>query len=140
MYEQVDTLLSNPFVRTLAYYSVAILALVIFLAIFELLTKYNGWAEIKKGNMAAAMAIGGKIFGICNIFRFAIVSETESFYQTFIWASYGYVLLVVAYYIFEFMTPFFNVDREIEKDNRAVGLLSMIISIALSYIIGSSIS
>lgn len=138
MHEELDSLLTNPFLKTLAFYSVGILALIIFLTLFELVTRYNGWTAIKNGNVAAAMSISGKIFGICNIFRFAIQSG-DSFYQTFIWGSYGFVLLLIAYFIFEFMTPYFKVDREIVNDNRAVGLISLAISVSLSYIIGSSI-
>lgn len=138
MQKEVDAWLENSYLETLAYFSVAILVLILFLAVFEIVTKYKGWEEIKRGNVAVSMAIGGKIFGICNIFRFAIESN-DSLYQTLIWASFGFVLLLLAYYIFEFLTPVFKIDTEIEKDNRAVGLISMIISISLSYVIGASI-
>jgi putative membrane protein len=135
---EIDGLMENPYFETLAYFSVAVLALVIFLAIFEMVTKYKGWEEIKKGNVAVAMAVGGKIFGIGNLFRFAISSK-ESIYDSLLWAGFGFVLLVLAYFIFEFLTPVFKVDEEIKHDNRAVGLISMMISISLSFVIGSSI-
>jgi len=138
MNEEVDVLLSNPFLETLAFFSVAVLALVVFLAIFEFVTRYNDWEEIKNGNVSVAMAIGGKIFGICNIFRFAIMNN-DSILHSLIWASIGFVLLLVAYFIFEFLTPVFKIDAEIQKDNRAVGLLAMIISISMSYVIGASV-
>ena len=57
--------------------------------------------------------------------------------------GWGYMvlsLLLIGYFIFEFMTPRFKIDEEIQKDNRAVGFLSMIISIALSFVIGAGIS
>ena len=117
----------------------AILALIVFLSLFEFVTKYSNWKEIKNGNVAVAMATGGKIFGICNIFRFAILSN-DSIYCGLIWASFGFVLLLVAYFIFEFLTPNFRVDEEIFKDNRAVGFISMVISIALSFVIGASVA
>lgn len=139
MNEEVDLLLSNPYLETLAFFSIAILALIVFLAIFEMVTRYNDWAEIKKGNVAVAMALGGKIFGICNIFRFAILNN-DTILHSIVWASFGFLLLLAAYFIFEFLTPVFKVDPEIEKDNRAVGLLSMIISISLSYVIGASVT
>ncbi|SDC00304.1 putative membrane protein [Paenibacillus sp. UNCCL117] len=131
--------MSNPFVETLAFFSVAVLALVVFLAIFELVTKYKDWDEIKKGNVAVAMATGGKIFGICNIFRFAILNN-DSLLVSLTWAAYGFVLLLVAYFIFEFLTPYFKIDEQIQQDNRAVGLISMILSISLSYVIGASVT
>ncbi|MGO4268552.1 DUF350 domain-containing protein, partial [Paenibacillus sp. TAF58] len=74
MNEEVDVLLSNPYLSTLAFFAVAVVALVVFLTIFEMVTKYDDWAEIKKGNFSVAMATGGKIFGICNLFRFAILN------------------------------------------------------------------
>lgn len=139
MNEEVDVLMANPFLETLGFFSVAVVALVVFLAIFEMVTRYKDWDEIKKGNLSVAMAIGGKIFGICNIFRFAI-SNNDTIFHSLVWAGYGFVLLLVAYFIFEFLTPVFKIDHEIQKDNRAVGLLSMIISISLSYVVGASVA
>ncbi|MDF2670803.1 MAG: rane protein [Paenibacillus sp.] len=138
MVEEVDVLMANPYMETLAFFSVAILALIVFLAIFEFVTRYNDWAEIKKGNVSVAMALGGKIFGICNIFRFAILNN-DTILHSLIWASFGFVLLLITYFIFEFLTPVFKIDQEIEKDNRAVGLLSMVLSVSISYVIGASV-
>lgn len=138
MLEEVDLWLDNPYISTAAYFSVTILLLVVFLAIFELVTRYKDWQEVKRGNVAVAMAIGGKIFGICNIFHY-IIPRFDSFYEAMLWAIYGYGLLLLSYFIFEFLTPVFKVDEELSKDNRAVGLLSMVISISLSFVIGASI-
>ncbi|MGG1574914.1 DUF350 domain-containing protein [Fictibacillus sp. NRS-1165] len=128
----------NPFIQTAANYSVVVLFLVIFLAVFEVVTRYQNWVEIKKGNLAVAMATGGKIFGIANIFRYSI-GQNDSLPQMMAWGLFGFVLLLAGYFIFEFLTPRFNIDEEIENDNRAVGLISMVISIGLSFVIGSGI-
>lgn len=130
---------SNPYVLTAAYFAAAMLAVVIFLAVFEMVTKYKDWDEIKRGNVSVAMATGGKIFGICNIIRYSI-EHNDGIGHMLLWSTYGSFLLLVAYFVFEFLTPMFKVDEEIAADNRAVGLLSMVISIALSYVIGASIS
>ncbi len=137
--KEVDFLLSNPYVETLAFFSIAVLALIVFLAIFELVTKYKDWEEIKNGNLSVAMATGGKIFGICNLFRFAILNN-DSVLHSLIWAGYGFILLLVAYFIFEFLTPYFKIDEQIQKDNRAVGFLSLVISVSLSYVIGACVT
>jgi len=131
--------MANPYLQTLAYFSVAIVALVVFLAVFEMVTKYKDWQEIKKGNVSVAMATGGKMFGIGNIFRFSILNN-DTLPESLIWAAFGFVLLLLAYFIFEFLTPFFKIDEEIAKDNRAVGLLSMILSVSLSYVIGACVT
>lgn len=130
---------TNPLVETAGYFSVVVLCLIVSMVIFELVTKYNNWQEIKKGNVAVAMATGGKIFGVTNIFRFSI-ERHNSLLEMIGWGLYGFALLIFAYLLFEFLTPKFKVDEEIEKDNRSVGFISLIISVGLSFVIGASIS
>jgi putative membrane protein len=129
----------NQYIQIAAYYSVVILCMIVFLAIFEVVTKYRNWEEIKKGNMAVAMATGGKIFGIANIFRFSI-EQQDSLLRMMGSGIFGFVLLLAGYFIYEFLTPKFRIDEEIQNDNRAVGFISMVISIGLSYVIGAGIS
>lgn len=128
----------HEMVRTAANFSVAVLCIVVFLAVFELVTKYKNWEEIQKGNMAVAMATGGKIFGIANIFRYALAHH-ESLLSMVGWGVYGFLLLLATYFIYEFLTPKFNIDDEIANDNRAVGFISMVISVGLSFVIGEGI-
>lgn len=113
--------------------------MIVFLAIFELVTKYRNWEEIQNGNVAVAMATGGKIFGIANIFRHSI-EQHDSLITMIGWGVFGFFLLLIAYFIYEFLTPKFRIDDEIQNDNRAVGLISMVISVGLSYVIGAGIS
>ncbi|RIW37751.1 DUF350 domain-containing protein [Bacillus salacetis] len=129
----------NDFVQTAGNYSVVVLFLILFLSVFELVTKYKNWEEIKKGNMAVAMATGGKIFGIANIFRHSI-AENDTLLTTIGWGVFGFILLLSGYFIYEFLTPKFKIDEEIENDNRAVGFISLVISVGLSYVIGAGIS
>ncbi|NDI35119.1 DUF350 domain-containing protein [Chengkuizengella sediminis] len=132
-------MLEHQYLSTVLFYSVVIISILISLFIFELVTRYKNWEQIQKGNLSVAMATGGKIFGIANIFRFSI-EHNDSLVQTIQWGAFGFLLLLIAYFIFEFMTPKFNVDKEIEKDNRAVGLLSLLISVGTSFVIGASIT
>ena len=126
-------------IETAGYFSVVVLCLIVAMVIFEIVTKYKNWEEIKSGNLAVAMATGGKIFGVTNIFRFSIEQHTTLF-EMIGWGFFGFVLLIFAYLLFEFLTPKFKVDEEIARDNRSVGLISMTISVGLSYVIGASIS
>jgi len=128
----------NIIVITAARYSVVVICTVVFLAIFELVTSYKNWEEIRKGNIAVAMATGGKIFGITTIFRFSI-EHNDSLLQTVGWGSFGFVLLLLGYFIFEFLLPTIKVDEEIGKGNIAIGLLSMVFSIGMAFVIGASI-
>ncbi|HSP21102.1 MAG TPA: DUF350 domain-containing protein [Planococcus sp. (in: firmicutes)] len=130
---------THPLVETAGYFSVVVLCLIVSMMIFELVTKYKNWEEIKKGNVAVAMATGGKIFGVTNIFRFSI-EQHNSLAEMIGWGLYGFALLIFAYLLFEFLTPRFKVDEEIENDNRSVGFISLTISVGLSFVIGASIS
>lgn len=129
----------HPLVETAGYFSVVVLCLILTMVLFEIVTKYKNWQEIQKGNMAVAMATGGKIFGVANIFRYSIDNH-NSLPEMIGWGLYGFALLIVAYFLFEFLTPKFNIDREIENDNRSVGFISLSISVGLSFVIGASIS
>ncbi|MBK3493511.1 DUF350 domain-containing protein [Viridibacillus sp. YIM B01967] len=128
-----------PVVETAGYFSVVVLCLVLSMVIFEIVTKYKNWVEIKNGNVAVALATGGKILGVCNIFRYSI-ERHNSLIEMIGWGVFGFTLLIFAYVLFEFMTPRFKVDDEIEKDNRSVGFISFTISVGLSFVIGASIS
>lgn len=129
----------HPLVETAGYFSVVVLCLVVSMVLFEVVTKYKNWEEIRKGNVAVALATGGKILGVCNVFRYSIERHT-SLIEMLGWGLYGFSLLIFAYFLFEFLTPLIKVDEEIAKDNRSVGFISCTISIGLSFVIGASIS
>lgn len=138
MEQALDQWLDNPYFASVAFFSVATLALIVFLFCFEFAVRYKTWDEIRNGNLSVAMATGGKIFGICNLFRFSIQSG-DSLYESLVWAAFGFVLLLAAYFVFEFLTPVFRIDDEIRRDNRAVGFIAMMISVSLSYVIGATV-
>lgn len=48
--------------------------------------------------------------------------------------------LIVSMALFEVVTLTIDVDKEIEKDNRAVGFISFTISVGLSFVIGANIA
>lgn len=128
----------NQLVQLTGYYSVVVLCIIVAMAVFELVTKYHNWEEIRKGNVAVAMATGGKIFGLANIFRYSIL-QNDSVLTMIGWGAFGFFLLLAGYFIFEFLTPGFKIDEEIKNNNRAVGLISLIISVSLSYVIGAAL-
>lgn len=134
----MESLLHNQYFATAAYFAVSGLAMIVFLSIFELVTRYRVWHELKQGNLSVAMATGGKIFGIANIFRYSIQAHA-SMGQALIWATFGFLLLLVSYFVFEFMTPSYKIDEEIAKDNRAIGFMAMALSVGFSFIIGASL-
>lgn len=129
----------NVYVITIANFVLAVISIVIFIAIFEIVTKYKVMEEIKKGNVSVALATGGKILAIGIILAFSIYSN-DTLWQTFLWGAFGFLLQLIAYFLYEFFTPKFKVDEEIANDNRAVGLLSFSLSITFALVIGASIT
>lgn len=124
---------------TLTCFIISSLIILFTVFVFVKLTKYDDWAEITKGNAAAAMALGGKVFGVGNIMRYAIITN-DTPGQTVIWGLVGLALLILVYLAFEWLTPRLNVNDEIASGNIAVGLMAMIFSITFSFLIGASIS
>lgn len=133
----MDSFWENTYVEIAARFSVVILCTVMFLAVFELVTSYKNWEEIKNGNFAVAMATGGKLFGIATIFRYSI-EHNDTILQSIGWGVFGFILLLVSYFIFEFLTPNIKIDEEIGNGNRAVGFISMLISVGMAFVIGAS--
>ncbi|MCD5323852.1 MULTISPECIES: DUF350 domain-containing protein [Pontibacillus] len=130
----------EPFLWTFYYFVVAIVVVFIGLIIFENLTsRYKDWEEIKKGNTAIALSIAGKIIGICIILSFAIYHSLQLM-DTLIWGAYGVVLQMIAYLLFEVMTRRFSVEKQLQENNVAVGIVTMGVSIGLAFVIGASIT
>ncbi|MFZ5649730.1 MAG: DUF350 domain-containing protein [Bacillota bacterium] len=117
--------------------SLAIMLATMF--VFTRVTRYNDWEEIANGNVAAALALGGKVLGVANIIRFSILTNSSTT-QTIFWGALGAALLILVYLLFEWLTPKIDVNREIAGGNRAVGVISMVFSVAASFVIGASIS
>lgn len=134
----MENFFQHDYVYTAGMYSIVVVGLIIALAVFEIVTKYKTWDEIKNGNIAVSLATGGKIFGVANVFRHSIMAN-DSILEMLGWGAFGFTLLLFVYFIFEFLTPGFKVDEELQKDNRSVGFISFTLSAALSYIIGASI-
>ncbi|SDQ43139.1 putative membrane protein [Virgibacillus subterraneus] len=130
----------GPFIATFVYFAISIAIILIGLVLFANITrKYKDMDQVKEGNQAIALSIAGKIMGIGIILAFAIYNS-DVIYETIIWGAYGVVLQMVAYVLFELLTRKFSVEDQLLKDNRAVGIISMAVSIGLGFVIGASIT
>ncbi|MCE7793412.1 DUF350 domain-containing protein [Salipaludibacillus sp. CUR1] len=134
----MEAIFTHDYIYTAGVYSIVVLSIILSLAIFEWVTQYGTWQEIRRGNLAVALATGGKVFGIANVFRHSIMAN-DTVLAMLGWGAFGFILLLFVYFIYEFLSPGFKVDEELKNDNRAVGLLSFVLSVSLSYVIGASI-
>ncbi|MCR6111587.1 DUF350 domain-containing protein [Bacillus sp. A301a_S52] len=129
---------THEYVYTAGVYSIVVISIIIALSIFEWVTTYSTWGEVKKGNLAVALATAGKTFGVANVFQHSIIAN-DTVLEMLGWGAYGFILLLFVYFIFEFLTPGFKVDDELKNNNKAVGLISFVLSVSLSFIIGATI-
>jgi len=121
------------------YFAVSAVIVLIATFIFTKLVKYKVWDEIKKGNLAVAMSTGGLIFGLANIIQSAI-RTSDTILETTKWGIVGLVALFLVYFGFEMITTKLDVMKEIEKDNRAVGFITMMYIVSFSFVIAACIS
>ncbi len=129
----------NGFLNAGIYFITATAIVILAVKAFEMTARYKVWEEIQSGNLAAGMTLGGIIAGIANIMHFAILTN-DKLHNAIQWGLIGTVILLVVYSVFELLTPKLNIAEEIKKGNKAVGFLSMVFSIAFSFIIGACIS
>jgi len=119
------------------YFVVSAVIILIATFIFTKLVRYNVWEQIHKGNLSVAMSTGGLIFGLANIIKSAM---SETIFETIGWGLVGVVTLFIVYFGFELLTRKIDVMKEIEKDNRAVGFITMMYIVAFSFVIAACIS
>ncbi|UTR15548.1 DUF350 domain-containing protein [Salipaludibacillus sp. LMS25] len=134
----MELFFTHEYVYTAGVYSIVVLSIIIALSIFEWVTAYSTWIEVKQGNLAVALATAGKAFGVANVFQHSIIAN-DTVLEMLGWGTFGFILLLFVYFIFEFLTPGFKVDDELKNNNKAVGLISFVLSVSLSYIIGATI-
>ncbi|MEN6389862.1 MAG: DUF350 domain-containing protein [Syntrophomonas sp.] len=129
----------NSYLATGVCYLAGLAVVLVGVLIFSVITSYNDLQEIQKGNVAAALASGGLILGLANILRFAILANS-SLTGVLIWGGIGIAGMLVGWFLFDIGTPQFKTSDEIKKDNRAVGVIVFAAFLAISYIVGASIS
>ncbi|PKM76918.1 MAG: hypothetical protein CVU90_10090 [Firmicutes bacterium HGW-Firmicutes-15] len=129
----------NAYLATGISYLIGILVVGAGLLIFSILTQYNDLDEIKRGNVAVGLATGGLILSLSNVMRFAILSNNTTI-GVLTWGGLGILGMIVGWWLFDKLTPQFRVDEELSKDNRSVGIMVFSVFMAISYIVGASIS
>jgi putative membrane protein len=129
----------NAYLATGLSYLIGILVVGIGLLFFSLLTRYNDLGEIQRGNVAVGLATGGLILSLSNIMRFAILANS-TILGIISWGGIGILGLIFSWLLFEKLTPQFCVDDELGNDNRSVGIMVFSVFMAISFIVGASIS
>ncbi|MFC4778743.1 DUF350 domain-containing protein [Paenibacillus sp. GCM10023252] len=108
------------------------------MVIFSWMTPYNDMEELKKGNVAAGLAMGGKFLSTAIVLGVAAYTNTSIWHMA-LWFAVGYACLVAVYWIFEWVTPGVKLGQQLQEGNVAVGILLCFVYIGTGFAISSLI-
>ncbi|MCM3000352.1 DUF350 domain-containing protein [Paenibacillus cellulositrophicus] len=108
------------------------------MVIFSWMTPFKDMEELKKGNTAVGIALGGKFLGTAIILGVAAYTNTSIWFLA-MWFAVGYVCLVAVYWIFELVTPGFKISEQLQKGNTAVAVLLSMVFVGMAFAISSLI-
>ncbi|WP_168119703.1 DUF350 domain-containing protein [Paenibacillus sp. HB172176] len=117
---------------------VIILLQLIGMIIFNYITPFKDMEELKKGNVAVGLALGGKFISTALILGVAAYTNSSIWYMI-MWFAIGYVCLLAAYLIFDLLTPGFKVSDQLVKGNVAVGIMLFAVYLGFAFAISSLI-
>jgi putative membrane protein len=117
---------------------VIILLQFIGMVIFNWMTPYRDMDELKKGNVAVGLALGGKFMATAIVLGVAAYTNTSIWFMM-LWFAVGYVCLVAVYWVFEWVTPGFSISEQLKKGNVAVGILLSMMYVGTAFAVSSLI-
>jgi putative membrane protein len=106
--------------------------------VFNWITPFKDMEELKKGNVAVGLALGGKFISTAIILGVAAYTNSNIFFMM-MWFAIGYVCLLAAYLIFDWLTPGFKVSDQLVKGNVAVGIMLFSVYLGFAFAISSLI-
>lgn len=128
-------LLQNFSIYALAAFGVFIIAMLIIVFV----TRHKEFELIGQGNQAAALSFGGKLLGIAFVLGSAI-THSVSLIDMVIWGAVGLVAQLLFFFISEVITIRFSISEAIEKDNKAVGILLLLLSLSVGWIVAACLT
>lgn len=106
--------------------------------IFSQITPFNDLEELRKGNVAVGLALSGKFLGTALLVGVAAYTNS-SIWHLILWFAVGYLCLLLAYWIFDLVTPNLTLAAELQKGNVAVGLLLAAVYVGTAFAVSSLI-
>jgi putative membrane protein len=103
---------------------------------FSLMTPFDDMEQLRKGNPAVALAMGGQFLATAIILGISAYSNTSIWHMS-LWFAIGYVCLFLTYWIFEWVTPKLKVSEHLLNGNVAVGALLACVYVGMGFTISS---
>jgi putative membrane protein len=105
---------------------------------FSWMTPFDDMEQLRKGNAAVALAMGGQFLATAIILGTSAFSNTSIWFLA-LWFAVGYVCLFLTYWIFEWVTPKLKVSESLLNGNVAVGALLACVYVGMGFAISSLI-
>ena len=120
--------------------SLVVVVLLQFLGmfLFSLMTPFDDMEELRKGNLAVALAMGGQFIASAIILGVSAYSNNTIGHVS-LWFGVGYVCLFVTYFVFDWVTPKLKLSEHLQKGNIAVGALLACVYIGMGFAVSSLI-
>jgi putative membrane protein len=115
-------------VAHLVYFGIASVAVVVFVAIYVMVTPHHEFRLIRQGNTAAAISLGGAILGY-TIPLAKAVAQSESLSDMLLWSGVALVAQLVAYGIARLLLP--QLSSHVNEGKPASGIFLAAIAIAI---------
>jgi len=121
------------------YFSVSVIALILFKVVYSAITPHDEWKLIKEEqNTAAGIAFSGAIVGYA-VALYGVISNSVSLLDLVIWAIIAMVAQLLAFAIVRFIFMPKIVSR-IEKGEVSAGVVLAAISIAVGLLNSASMT
>ena len=88
----------------LVYFGIAIVAVIVFVAIYIAVTPHREFTLIRENNVAAAISLGGALLGY-TIPLAKAVSQSEGIHDMLVWGGVALVAQLVAYGVARMILP-----------------------------------
>ena len=121
---------STAIVAHLIYFGIAIVATILFVAIYVTVTPHREFTLIRQGNTAAAISLGGALIGY-TIPLAKAVSQSEGVHDMLLWSGVALVAQLAAYGATRLILPKLSSDVNEGKVASGVFLAAMSVSIGL---------
>lgn len=113
-----------------AYFMMASVAVVVFVAIYVMVTPHREFTLIRQGNTAAAISLGGAMLGYTLPLAKA-VAQSESLGDMLLWSAVALVAQLVAYGIARLILPQVSLHVHEGKPAPAIFLAAVSVCIGL---------
>jgi putative membrane protein len=121
---------SSAITAHLLYFAIAIVATVVFVAIYVTVTPHREFKLIRQGNIAAAVSLGGALLGY-TIPLAKAVAQSEGVHDMLLWSGVALVAQLLAYGATRLILPTLSADVDQGKVSSGIFLAAMSASIGL---------